>query len=430
MLARTDLRGFSGPFEPLLAAGTRGDDPDVAGAVREIIAAVRDRGDAALRDLTERFDGCRIQNIRVPHEACAAALDRIDPDLVLALEFARDQILAWHEAQRTNEARHERSGISVRELIVPVGRAGCYVPGGRAVYPSSVLMTAVPARVAGVPEVALCVPPADGGLVPDATLAAAAIAGVDEVYRVGGAQAIAALAYGTESIAPVDVIVGPGNQFVTEAKRQVFGHVGIDALAGPSDVAIIADDSVDPELVAADLLAQAEHGPGGGAVVISWHESVLAQVDRALEQLVVNTPRRGDAEATLTLGGRAFLVDGPDAAIDVANAIAPEHLQLMCENADMLVLSVRNAGAVFVGSDSPAVLGDYAAGVNHVLPTGGAARFASALQVSSFQKRVHVVTADADALARVAPYVTLLADTEGLAAHAASIRLRESRRKP
>jgi len=210
----------------------------------------------------------------------------------------------------------------------------------------------------------------------------------------------------------------------------VFGHVGIDALAGPSDVAIIADDSVDPELVAADLLAQAEHGPGGGAVVISWHESVLAQVDRALEQLVVNTPRRGDAEATLTLGGRAFLVDGPDAAIDVANAIAPEHLQLMCENADMLVLSVRNAGAVFVGSDSPAVLGDYAAGVNHVLPTGGAARFASALQVSSFQKRVHVVTADADALARVAPYVTLLADTEGLAAHAASIRLRESRRKP
>lgn len=428
MLARTDLRGFSGPFEPLLARATWAGDPAIADSVRHIIAAVREGGDSALREFTERFDGPRIDEIRVPRAAAEAALERVDPDLRLALDFARDQILAWHEAQRENEARHERSGIAVRELVVPVARAGCYVPGGRAIYPSTVLMTAVPARVAGVPEVALCVPPGDGGLVPDATLAAAAVADVDEIYRVGGAQAIAALAYGTESIAPVDVIVGPGNAYVTEAKRQVIGKVGIDALAGPSEIGIIADQSADPHLVAADLLAQAEHGPGGSAVVISWHDELLEQVDRALEKLLVNTPRRSEAEATLTLGGRSLLVDGPEQAIDAANAIAPEHLQLMCADADVLVLGVRNAGAVFVGADSPAVLGDYVAGVNHVLPTGGTARFASALRVSDYQKRIHVVTADREALARVAPYVTLLADTEGLSAHAAAIRMRESRR--
>lgn len=427
MLARTDLRGFSGPFEPLLSPAASTADPPISDAVRHIIAAVRESGDAALREFTERFDGPRIDEIRVPRAAADAALGRVDPDFRLALEFARDQVLAWHEAQRENEARHERSGIAVRELVVPVARAGCYVPGGRAIYPSTVLMTAVPARVAGVPEVVLCVPPGDGGLVPDATLAAAAIADVDEIYRVGGAQAIAALAYGTESIAPVDVIVGPGNAYVTEAKRQVIGHVGIDALAGPSEVGIIADGTADPVIVAADLLAQAEHGPGGAALVISWDDDVLDRVERALEKLLVNTPRRSEAEATLTLGGRSLLVDGPEQAVDAANAIAPEHLQLMCADAEVLVLGVRNAGAVFVGVDTPAVLGDYVAGVNHVLPTGGTARFASALQVANFQKRIHVVTADRDALARVAPYVTLLADTEGLSAHAAAIRLREAR---
>jgi len=426
MLVRTDLRGFTGPLEPLLARPA-GSDGAVADAVHDVIAAVRERGDDALRDLTERFDGCRIDDLAVSRGECEAALARVDPDVAAALEFARDQVLAWHEAQRTNEARHERSGISVRELVVPVARAGCYVPGGRAAYPSTVLMTAVPARVAGVPEVVLCTPPGPDGRVPDATLAAAAVAGVDEVYRVGGAQAIAALAFGTASIAPVDVIVGPGNAYVTEAKRQVTGTVGIDALAGPSDVAIVADATVTPELVAADLLAQAEHGPGGGAVLISWDEAVLDGVGRALGKLVAATPRQADAEATLVTGGRALLVDGPQQAIDAANAVAPEHLQLMCAAADDLVLGVRNAGAVFVGPHATAVLGDYVAGVNHVLPAGATARFASALHVGNFQKRIHVVGADRAALERVGPYAATLADVEGLAAHAAAIRLRLAR---
>jgi histidinol dehydrogenase len=429
MLARLDLRGTPGDLRRVLARPVDGAD-EVRAAVAEILAAVRTDGDAALRELTARFDGCRIDELRVPPTEIESALDRIDPDLRAALEFARDQILAWHEAQRGREARHERSGIQVHELVVPVERAGCYVPGGRAVYPSTVLMTAIPARVAGVPEVVLCVPPAADGTVPDPTLAAAALAGVDEVYRVGGAQAIAALAFGTESIRPVDVIVGPGNAYVAEAKRQVIGVVGIDSLAGPSEVAVVADATADPLLVAADLLAQAEHGPGGAVALVTWDVAVADAVDAALAELTAGLDRRAEAEATLASGGRAVIVESPARAIEAVNAIAPEHLELLCTDAELLVPSVRHAGAVFVGPDTPAVLGDYVAGVNHVLPTGGTARFASALRVDDFQKHVHVVSTDAVALARVAPYVTVLAEAEGLTAHAAAVRLRELRRGP
>ena len=424
MLARLDLRGVSGDLRAALA---RPSDAgvDVGAAVAEIIAAVRERGDAALRELTAKFDGVELEDLEVWTTELEDAPNQVAPGLMAALELARDQILAWHEAQREKEARHERLGVEVRELVVPVERAGCYVPGGRATYPSSVLMTVLPARVAGVQQVVLCVPPdADGNVAP-AVLAAAKVAGVDAVYRVGGAQAIAALAFGTETIAPVDVIVGPGNAYVAEAKRQVFGAVGIDGIAGPSEVAIVADHTTDPAWVAADLLAQAEHGPGGAVTLIVWDDAVAERVDLALETLLLATARRDDAESTLQAGGRVIFVEDSGRAIDVANAIAPEHLELMCEDAALLVPLVRHAGAVFVGPYAPAVLGDYVAGTNHVLPTGGTARFASALRVADFQKHVHVVVADEAAFERVADATRTIAMTEGLQAHADAVRLRQ-----
>jgi histidinol dehydrogenase len=423
MLTRLDLRGFDADLAVVLA---RVDDAaqSLSAPVSQIIDAVRDRGDEAVRELTERFDAVRIEDLRVHQDELQSALDACDPDLIAALEFARDQILAYHEAQRENEAHHERMGVHVRELILPVDRAGCYVPGGLAAYPSTVLMTVIPARVAGVPSVVLCTPPGPSGDPSVATLAAAVIAGVDEVYRVGGVQAIAALAYGTESIRPVDVIVGPGNAYVTEAKRQVIGEVGIDALAGPSELVVVADGTTHPRLVAADLLAQAEHGPGGKAVVVTWHEMFADEVDVALRGLLADAPRRAEAETTLDQGGRSIIVDSPQQAMAVVNAIAPEHLQLMCADADDLVSLVRHAGAVFVGPWSPAVIGDYVAGTNHVLPTGAAARYQSALRVADFQKHVHVVTLDKAALERVGPFATTIADAEGLDAHAQSIRIR------
>ncbi len=425
MLTRVDLRGVSGDLRRELARPRAVED--VGEAVAEIIADVRERGDVALRHLTARFDGCEIDDIRVSPAEIAVGAAEASPALLAALEVARDQIVAWHEAQREKEARHERLGIELHERVIPVDRAGCYVPGGRARYPSSVLMTALTARVAGVDEVVLCVPPGRDGHVAAAVLAAAQIAGVDEVYRVGGVQAVAAMAYGTAAIAPVDVIVGPGNAYVAEAKRQVFGVVGIDGLAGPSEVVVVADDTVDPAWAAADLLAQAEHGPGGIATLIVWDEDVAERVELALDTLLMTTPRRDEAETTLTAGGRIVLVDDAPRAIDVVNVIAPEHLQLMCADAVVLVPLVRNAAAVFVGAYSPAVVGDYVAGTNHVLPTGGTARFASALRVADFQKHVHVVHADAAALERVADAAIAIAEEEGLVAHADAIRLRQER---
>jgi histidinol dehydrogenase len=424
-LTRIDVRDLDGDLRVLLARPVEASD-SVAAAVLAVVDAVRNRGDDAVRELVERFDGCRLDDFRVGAAEREAALERIDPGLRLALEFARDQILAWHEAQREKDARHERAGIHVREMIVPVDRAGCYVPGGRAPLASSLLMTAVPARVAGVPEVVVCTPPRADGSVADVVLAAAALADVDEVYRIGGPAAIAALAYGTETVPAVDVIVGPGNAYVAEAKRVVAATVGIDGFAGPSEVAVVADSSVDPTYVAADLLAQAEHGPGGAVTVITWEPTVADRVDRALAELLAATPRRDEAASTLATGGRTVLVDGPEQAVDVANAIAPEHLELMCRDAELLVPLVRHAGAVFVGADAPAVIGDYVAGVNHVLPTAGTARYASALRVANFQKHVHVVSLDPGALRRVAPYVRTLATIEGLDAHADAVLRRES----
>jgi histidinol dehydrogenase len=426
MLVRTDVRGTSGDLTEALARPSAAG-PDVGASVAEIVAAVRDRGAEAVRELTARLDGVDVADPRVARDEIISARDRISPGLRAALEVARDQIVAWHEAQWGREARHERLGIEVSERVVPVDRAGCYVPGGRAPLASSVLMTVLAARVAGVPEIVVCSPPDSDARVHQAILAAAAIADADEVYAIGGAQAIAAMAYGAGALRPVDVVVGPGNAYVVEAKRQVFGVVGIDGLAGASEVAVVADATIDPEWVAADLLAQAEHGPGGAVALIVWDESVADRVELALDALLVAADRREEAAQTLDGGGRIILVDDPARAIDAANAIAPEHLELMCAEADVLVPLVRNAGAVFVGANAPAVIGDYVAGTNHVLPTGGTARFASALRIADFQKHIHVVRVDPSALARVGPAARSIAEAEGLTAHAASIAMRERR---
>ena len=422
MLEPLDLREFHGDLADALAAPD--EPPGPIDAVRAIIADVRARGDAALRDLTAQLDGVVVDDLQVPAADLTAAREAIPPALRRALEGLAASIRAVHEAQLAPSATLDRDGIRTAELLVPVDRAGCYVPGGRAVYPSTVLMTAVPARVAGVREVVLCAPPGPDGAIPAPTLAAAALAGVDRVYRVGGAHAVAALAYGTESIPQVDVIVGPGNLYVSLAKREVAGRVGIDAVAGPSEVVVVADASAPPELVAADLLAQAEHGPGGAAVLVTWHAPLIDEVEAALARRLPYAPRRAEVDATLRTGGRAVLVRDEAQGLAVANQLAPEHLELCTADPESLVAGVRNAGAVFVGSWTPAVLGDYAAGVNHVLPTARTARFASALRVDDFRKHIHVVRADEAALRRLAPSIEALAAAEGLSEHARSVSVR------
>lgn len=396
--------------------------------MQEILADVAARGDDAVRDLTERFDGVRPTDLRVPPAAIDAALWEVDADLRAALETAAAGIDDFHRQQLVGDHTYERDGIRIVGRKVPVDRAGCYVPGGRAIYPSTVLMTAIPAKVAGVAEVVLCVPPDRTGAVPAATLAAAAVAGVDEVYAIGGAQAIGALAYGTESVRPVDVIVGPGNVYVALAKREVAGRVGVpSSFPGPSEVVVVADGSVAPDLVAVDVILQAEHGPGGLAWLVGWSEGVLDEVCAAIDAQVAVAPRRGDIESTFAEGGYAVLCDSPEQAIAVANTIAPEHLELLTADPDALVPLVRHAGAVFCGPWSPASVGDYLAGPSHVLPTDGTARFGSALTVADFQKDVHVITLTQQALEAAAPTVATLADAEGLAAHADSVRRRLGR---
>ena len=381
-----------------------------------------------MRDLTERFDGVRPDALRVPPEAIEAALDSLDPELRSALVAAADGIRDFHQHQVVADHTYERDGIVVEGRKVPVDRAGCYVPGGRAIYPSTVLMTAIPAKVAGVPDVVLCVPPDATGSVPAVTLAAAAIAGVDEVYGVGGAQAVGAMAYGTESVRPVDVIVGPGNVFVALAKREVAGLVGVpSSFPGPSEVVVIADASAPADLAAVDVILQAEHGPGGLAWLISWDEAALDGIVAEIEAQVAVAPRRGEIESTFAEGGYAVLVDSPEQAAAVSNTIAPEHLELITEDPRALVPLVRHAGAVFCGPWSPASVGDYLAGPSHVLPTDGTARFGSALTVSDFQKDVHVVTLSQQAVEQAAPIVAAIARAEGLAAHADSVLRRTGR---
>jgi histidinol dehydrogenase len=428
-LRRLDFRGFTGDRKALRAAVPSPTDEQERSseAVAAIIGEVRADGDAALRRLTAKFDGVELDELRVPAAEIRAALGRVPSELQDALDIAHDRILAYHahESAAVAADNFDSGGIRVRHLVRPVGRAGCYAPGGRARYPSTVLMCAVPAHVAGVEEIVLCVPPGPGGHIDDATLAAAAVAGIDEVFCVGGAQAIAAMAYGTQSIDPVDVIVGPGNRYVAEAKRQVSGVVGVaSAFAGPSEVVVVAGPDTPTEWAAIDLVVQAEHGPDGMAWLITWSEAVAEAVAAHVDRIVKESPRRAELEATLGAGGFAVLVDGPKQAIAIANIVAPEHLEILTGNAESLLSQVTSAGAVFLGPNAPASMGDYLAGPNHVLPTNRTARFASALRVDDFQKHIHAVSVSNKALEVLGPHVVTLAETEGLPAHAQSVRLR------
>lgn len=430
MLQRLDLRGVAGDLRGRLPRPQAQVEPPIE-EVRALLADVRMRGDAALREMTERYDGAVIDDLRVPPADVQAALAAIPSELRAALEVAHTNITAYHEAQRHTDAEHRNGAITVRELQRPVDRAGCYVPSALAPLVSTVLMTAVPAKVAGVPEVVLVASPQRDGSVSPGILAAAALAGVDEVYRVGGPGAIGALAYGTESIRAVDVIVGPGSARVAQAKREVAsaGLVGVpSAFAGPSEVVVIADAKTPVAFAAIDVVLQAEHGPDGLAWLVTWDEKVADAVAAAVAEIVPRSPRRAHLEATLAEGGYVVLCDGPEQAMEVANAIAPEHLELLVEDAEALLPLVRHAGAVFCGPYAPASVGDYLAGPNHVLPTYGSARFSGALRVDDFLKHIHVVSLGAAGLAEVAEHVEVLAAYEGLEAHAESVRIRRGSR--
>ncbi len=440
MLRRLDLRtAFADRPELVhqraaLAALLPRPDADAAAplaAVREILAAVRDGGDAALRSYTARFDGVELDGVVVAPERVAGALTALRatrPELVAAMEVAHRRILEFHRAQVVAPHVVDSDGVAIRSISVPVDVAGCYVPGGKAVYPSTVLMTATVARAAGVGTVVLCAPPdAATGVPAELTLAAAAVAGVDVVVGVGGAQAIAAMAYGTESVPPVDVIVGPGNTYVALAQREVAaeGRVGVpSSFAGPSEVVVVADASAPVDLVAVDLLVQAEHGPDGLAWLITTDAAVADAVTDAVARLTAVAPRRAHLEANFARNGFAVVVDTAEAAMAVANAIAPEHLELIVADTDAYVAMVRHAGAVFTGPWAPASVGDYVAGPSHVLPTAGSARFGEALTVADFTKQVHVIDVRPEGIRRLGPHVVALATAEGLAAHADSIALR------
>ncbi|MBW3614020.1 MAG: histidinol dehydrogenase [Actinobacteria bacterium] len=431
MLSRLDLRGLTGDLRAHIPRPRAATEPPVA-EVQALLGEVRRRGDDALADLTERFDGVRPAQLRVPPAEMESALAGLPPLLREALEAAQANVLAYHREQLHGEARYEREGLVVRELRRPVDRAGVYVPGGAVPLISTVLMTVIPARVAGVPEVVLCSPPdRSTGKPAPAILAAAALAGVDEVYGCNGPAAIGAMAYGTESIRPVDVIVGPGNIYVSQAKREVSGVVGVpSSFAGPSEVVVVADETTPADYAAIDLIVQVEHGPDGLAWLVTWSESVADRIVAAVARLVASSPRREVILANLERNSYTALVDGPEQAIALANAIAPEHLELMTADPEALLPLVHHAGAVFTGSFAPASVGDYLAGPSHVLPTYGSARFAGALRVDDFVKHVHVVSVDEGTLARMSPHIAAIAEAEGLAAHAESVRLRGPAGRP
>ncbi|HEX2051054.1 MAG TPA: histidinol dehydrogenase [Actinomycetota bacterium] len=395
-------------------------------AVRQIVDSVRLRGDAAVVEHALRLDGVRLRpdELRVDPDAVVKARALVRPELVDALEVMAERVRATSERQLPQPWIDRRPDELVGELVRPLRRVGVYAPGGRAAYPSTVIMAAIPARVAGVGTIAVATPPRPDGSVPESVLAACAVAGIDEVYRVGGAQAIAALAYGTEHVRPVEKVVGPGNQFVTLAKRLVAGWVGTDADAGPAEVAIVAGEGASPDVLAADLVAGAEQGPLGTHALITWIPALADAVCAALEHEVLVHPRGDDVESALVEGGRAVLVRDMRHALDTANSFAPEHLQLSFDGARDALPDVRSAGAVFVGPLTPVAVGDYVGGTNHVLPTGGAARFSSGLGASDFVKRIYVSGLERTALERMAPHVEALAEAEGLPGRARALRAR------
>ncbi len=426
MLTRIDLRGRAGsvPLDMLPRAQL-----DVAAAVeqvRQVVESVRDRGAAAVREATERFDGVTLTDLRVPAEALQRAVDELDPAVRAALEEAADRLRRVCSAQlRADVVVDVVDGATVTERWVPVGRVGLYVPGGLVAYPSSVVMNVVPAQVAGVAGLAVASPPKVDGLPHPAVLAACALLGVDEVYAVGGAQAVAMFAYGVEGCPPVDVITGPGNVYVAAAKRLVQGRVGIDSEAGPTEIGILADDSAEPAYVAADLIAQAEHDPLAACLLVTPSSDLLDRVDVELDKQIAATRHRERVETALAGQSAYVLVDDLDHGLAVVDAWAAEHLEVITVDAAERARRVRNAGAVFVGNTTPVSLGDYLAGSNHVLPTGGTARFSSGLSTTSFLKRMSVIEYSPAALAAVAPHVSALGGAEDLAAHVEAVQVRQ-----
>jgi histidinol dehydrogenase len=430
MAQRLDARAgdFSERFAQLIDA-KRDADEDVGRAVAGIIADVKARGDAALIELSAKFDSATLtpDTLRVPLLEIEDAFRSTGAEVKSALALAGSRIEAYHQRQvPLDESFTDDSGARLGWRWTPLQSVGLYVPGGTASYPSSVLMNAIPARVAGVSRIVM-VTPASGGRINRLTLAAAKLAGVSEIYRVGGAQAVAALAYGTATIAPVDKIVGPGNAYVAAAKRAVFGQVGIDSIAGPSEILVVADGANDPSWIAADLLSQAEHDPSSQSILITddagFGDRVAAAVDSQLREL----KRREIAEASWRSHGAIIVVARLEDAAPLVDAIAPEHLEIATDNPDAFLARVKNAGAVFLGRYSPEAIGDYVAGSNHVLPTSRAARFSSGLSVLDFMKRTSVLSCDVNALRQLGPAALSLAEAEGLGAHGRSIAIRLNR---
>jgi histidinol dehydrogenase len=425
VIARVDLRGRTDGAQQLPRA--RLDVEAAVATVRPIIDAVRDRGRDAVIELTETYDGVRLDELRVPAAAIEEALAGLERAVRDALEEAIDRARRVHRAQLRDDAVVDvAAGAVVTERWVPVRRVGLYVPGGLVAYPSSVVMNVVPAQVAGVGSLAVASPPkpAFDGRPNPAVLAACALLGVDEVYAVGGAQAIATFAYGVDGVAPVDLVTGPGNVYVAAAKRCVRGVVGIDAEAGPTEIAILADDTADPDYVAADLVAQAEHDELAACVLVTPSAQLLDAVDSALVPRVAATRHRERVEAALAGQSAYVLVDDIERALEVVDAWGAEHLEVITADAASVAGRVRNAGAIFVGPWSPVSLGDYLAGSNHVLPTGGTARHTSGLSVQSFLRGIHVVDYDRDALAAVAGHIAALGGAEDLAAHVEAVATR------
>jgi histidinol dehydrogenase len=395
--------------------------PDVSAAVDAILADVRARGDAALLEHTAKLDGfaaASVSALAISVAEMDAALCALEPASRAALDYAAERIERYHAAAMPKSWRlTDEHGSSLGQEVRPLDRVGVYIPGGRATYPSTVLMTAVPARVAGVKEIVLVTPPGDGGRVNPVVLAAARVAGVTEGWRLGGAQAVAALAYGTATIRRVDKIVGPGNIYVALAKTRVFGEVGIDMMAGPSEVVVVADAAADPDWIAADLLAQAEHDPMARAVLITDTPTLPPRVEAAVVERLAALERREIATAALRDHGALIVTESLERAVEIANRLAPEHLELMVAVPAALLPRVRHAGAVFLGAHTPEVVGDYVAGPNHVLPTAGTARFASPLGTEDFVKRSSVLEYSPSGLAAALPHLTTLSRIEGLTAH-------------
>ena len=431
MARRLDFHSanFAADFEALLDS-KRESDSDINDAVASITADIRNHGDQALLALTAKFDNLHaetVADLAVGQDEMVTALNGLDADLRAALELAADRIRSFHEKQLPQDfAYQDDAGIQLGMRYTPVDSAGLYVPGGKAAYPSSVLMNAIPAMVAGVERRVMVVPARDGEVSP-LVLAAASLAGVSEVWRIGGAQAVAALAYGTQTIDQVDKIVGPGNAFVAAAKRQVFGQVGIDSIAGPSEILVVADAQNDPNWIAADLLSQAEHDEAAQSILITDDADFADAVEAAIQAMLPQLERTAVAGKSWADNGAIITVLSMDEMPALANRIAAEHLELALDDAAGWSGAIRHAGAMFLGRYTPEAIGDYVAGPNHVLPTARTARFSSGLGVADFMKRTTIVACDADGFAAIAPSGVALADAEGLGAHALSMRIRMNR---